>query len=252
MQSFRYYLLLVITVCSISTASAQLTDTRCFELRIYYCHPGRLDALMERFTNHTTRLFEKHGMQNIGYWLPVNNTENALYYVLAYPSKEAREASWKAFSEDSTWKGVQRRSEESGKIVARVRSIFMEATGYSPAIQASKQGADRLFELRTYTCYPDKLSNLQERFKNHTCKLFADAGMTNIAYWTSKADDDKKQPTLIYLLAHKSEEAAKKSWDLFRNNPEWIKVRNASEAAGPIVEQIESIFLKPLPFSAIR
>ena len=57
---------------------AQQTDSRYFELRIYYCHPGRLDALIERFQNHTTRIFEKHGMENIGYWLPTNNDKNAL------------------------------------------------------------------------------------------------------------------------------------------------------------------------------
>ncbi|MFM2442695.1 MAG: hypothetical protein RL449_1337, partial [Bacteroidota bacterium] len=64
---------------------AKKADNRYFEMRIYYCHPGRLDALLERFTNHTTKIFEKHGMTNVGYWVPTNNTENTLYYILAYP-----------------------------------------------------------------------------------------------------------------------------------------------------------------------
>ncbi|HTF27751.1 MAG TPA: NIPSNAP family protein, partial [Flavitalea sp.] len=79
MRSF----LLMIAIALPSILSAQKTDSRYYELRIYYCHPDRLPALIERFTNHTTKLFEKHGMENIGYWVPVNNTENALYYVLA-------------------------------------------------------------------------------------------------------------------------------------------------------------------------
>ena len=230
---------------------AQKTDNRYFELRIYYCHPGRLDALIERFTNHTTRIFEKHGMTNIGYWLPVNNTENALYYVLAYPNKEARDASWKAFGADPEWKEVSTKSEESGKIVAKVTSIFMNAADISPAIKASQRGADRTFELRTYTCFPGKLPNLLTRFRDHTRKLFEKHGMANIAYWTT-AEKDSTQPKLIYMLAHRSEEEGKKSFDAFRNDPVWIAVRDASEKDGKIVEKIESVLLKPLPFSKIK
>jgi hypothetical protein len=90
---------------------AQQTDTRYFEMRIYYCLPGRLDALVERFQNHTTRIFEKHGMENIGYWVPTTNDKNALYYILAYPSKEARDKSWSGFMADPEWKDVSSKSE---------------------------------------------------------------------------------------------------------------------------------------------
>jgi hypothetical protein len=75
-------------------------ETRFFELRTYYAAPGKLDALQARFRDHTVKLFEKHGMENIGYWLPLTNTENKLVYLLAFPSREAREKSWKEFSAD--------------------------------------------------------------------------------------------------------------------------------------------------------
>lgn len=127
----------------------------------------------------------------------------------------------------------------------------METADFSPAIAASGDTDNRLFELRTYTCHPNKLPNLLQRFRSNTCKLFAEAGMTNIAYWTS-LPQGAEQPKLIYLLAHKNEAAAKKSWETFRANPDWIKVRDASEAAGPIVEGIETVKLQPLSFSSIR
>jgi hypothetical protein len=230
---------------------AQQTDTRYFELRIYYCHPGKLNTLIERFTNHTTRIFEKHGMTNIGYWLPVNNADSALYYVLAYPSKEARDASWKAFGADPEWKQVAAKSEENGKILTKITSVFMTAAAISPIIKASRQGADRTFELRTYTCLPGKLPTLLTRFKDHTLKLFEKHGMTNVAYWTT-VEKDSTQPKLVYILAHRSEEAGKKSFETFRADPVWIAARDASEKDGKIVEKIESIIMKPLPFSAIR
>src|SRR5688572_32931031 len=105
MKLFLSALLLIASV----GVSAQKADSRYFELRIYYCNPGRLDALIQRFQNHTTKIFEKHGMENIGYWVPVTNDKNALYYILAFPSKEAREKSWAAFMADPQWRSEERR-----------------------------------------------------------------------------------------------------------------------------------------------
>jgi hypothetical protein len=230
--------------------TAQQTDTRYFELRIYYCFPGRLDALIERFQNHTTKIFERHGMENIGYWLPVKNEQNALYYILAYPSKEARDKSWADFSADPQWKEVAGKSETSGKIVESVTSVFMNGSDIMPRIKAGS-GAGRVFELRTYTCLPNRLPNLITRFKDHTVKLFEKHHMENIAYFTS-IEKDNVQAKLVYLLAHKSEEEAAKSWAAFRSDPVWVAARDASEQDGKIVEKVESVFMNPLVFSKIK
>lgn len=229
---------------------AKKPDSRYFELRIYYCHPGRLDALLNRFRNHTTKIFEKHGMTNVGYWIPNKNDQNALYYIMAYPSQAARDSSWKHFSADPEWKEVAKKSEESGKIVARVTSIFMNATDFSPKIKKNIKSPDRTFEMRTYTATPDKIENVLARFRNHTTKLFEKHGMTNIAYF--RTFEKEGQSKLLYLLAHKSEEAGKASFDAFRNDPEWIKVRDESEKNGKIVEKVESILMSPTDFSTIK
>lgn len=226
-------------------------DTRYYEMRIYYCHPGKLDALVERFTNHTTTLFEKHGMENVGYWLPIDNKENALYYVLSYPDKAARDASWKAFSADKGWQKVKKDSEKKGAIVQKVTSIFMDAPTISPVIQASRTKTDRVFDLRTYYCHPEQLGKLISRFQNHTLALFSKHGMTNIAYWTT-IEPDNSQSKLVYLVAHESPEKGAASWDNFRKDPEWIKVKEASEKETPIVEKVENIQMKPLSFSKIK
>lgn len=228
---------------------AQQPDTRYFELRIYYCYPGRLDALIERFQNNTTRIFEKHGMENMGYWLPTKNDKNALYYILAYPNKEAREKSWNAFAADPEWKEVAAKSEASGKIVEAVTSVFMNASDILPMIKTAS-GKNNVYELRTYTCLPGRLPNLITRFKNHTLKLFEKQHMENIAYFTSI--ENEGQSKLVYLLAHKSEEEAAKSWTAFRVDPTWIAARDASEKDGKIVEKVESVFLKPLSFSKMK
>jgi len=230
---------------------AQSKDTRYFELRIYYAASGKLPALVTRFTDHTTRIFEKHGMQNIGYWVPVTNDKNALYYILAYPDKDARDKSWKAFGADPEWTKVKDASETSGKLVDSVTSVFMNATDILPAINGASTGADRTFELRTYHCLPGKLPNLITRFKDHTVKLFEKHGMQNIVYFTS-VEAAGKQPDLIYLVAHKSVDDAKRSWDAFIADPDWIKVRDDSQKDGKILVNLESVYLKPLAISKIK
>jgi len=109
----------------------------------------------------------------------------------------------------------------------------------------------RVFEIRTYTTEPGKLPELLKRFREHTTKLFEKHGMTNVGYWVP-TDEPRSKNTLIYILAHDSRAAAKKSWDGFQHDPEWIKVKTASEAAGKIVTKVESIYAEPTDFSAIK
>jgi hypothetical protein len=109
-------------------------DTSVFELRTYYAHPGKMAALHERFRKHTVKLFPKHGMTLVGFWKPADegDAERRLIYVLAFPSREAADRSWKAFGQDPDWVAVRDASEKDGKLVERIESVFMKATDYSP------------------------------------------------------------------------------------------------------------------------
>lgn len=111
----------------------QAAQERVFEMRTYITHPGRLEALHKRFREHTNGLFEKHGMDLIGYWTPSDGeaAKNTLVYILAYPSREARDASWKAFLDDPEWKKVYAESHADGPIVMKVESVFLKPTDYS-------------------------------------------------------------------------------------------------------------------------
>ena len=237
-------------ICAIAIAQTS-TNNRYYELRIYYCNPGRLDALLERFQNHTLKLFEKHGMENVGYWVPTTADNNILYYILAFPDRAARDASFKSFVADPVWKEVAAKSEESGKIIEKIVSVFMNGADVIPAINASAASPERSFELRTYTCLPGKFPDIVNRFKNHTVKLFEKHGKQNIAYFASE-EPDGAQSKLVYLVAHESETAAATSWAAFRADPEWIKVKEDSEKAGKILEKVESVYLKPTAFSKIK
>lgn len=110
-------------------------DSRFFEMRTYYAMPGKLEDLHARFRNHTVKLFKKHGMQIVGFWGPTDKgsgSENTLVYILAYPSREARAAAWKAFGADPEWLEARKKSEENGKLVEKVDAVFLMAADYSP------------------------------------------------------------------------------------------------------------------------
>ncbi|MBK8036960.1 MAG: NIPSNAP family protein [Verrucomicrobiaceae bacterium] len=233
-----------------------------YELRIYTCHEGKLDALLTRFRDHTCKLFEKHGMGNVGYWVPVdeeNGSKTTLVYVLEHKSREAAKESFKAFGADPEWKAAAKASEANGKIVAKIESIFMSPTDYSPALKVEKSGKPRVFEMRTYTTPPGKLDALHARFRDHTMKLFSKHGMSHLAYWTPTDADKGAGTKLIYILAHASKEAGLASFTAFRADPEWIKAKGDSEAAngGPLTiqpqaEGVKSVYMKAVDFSPIQ
>jgi hypothetical protein len=244
-----------------TAAVAAEPDTRLFEMRVYYAAEGKLDGLNARFRDHTLKLFAKHGMTSLGYFVPTKNTENKLIYFLAYPSREARDASWKAFQADPDWKAAQKASEANGRLLTKGESAFLTATDYS-ALAQSKTYGQGVFELRTYTTEAGRLPDLNARFRDHTLKLFEKHGMTNVCYWNLAADQKGAKSalvasnTLIYLLTHKSEEAAKASFDGFRADPAWVAAKEASEkkAGGSLTikDGVKSEFLVPTDYSPVK
>src|SRR5262245_13434956 len=102
--------------------------SRCFELRTYYAAPGKLEELHARFRNHTLKLFKKHGLEVVGFWGPTDKekgSENTLVYVLAFPSREAREKSWRDFRNDPDWQAAAKESEKNGKLVDKIDSVVL-------------------------------------------------------------------------------------------------------------------------------
>lgn len=116
---------------------------------------------------------------------------------------------------------------------------------------ARAQVEPRVFEVRTYTAHEGKLDTLQRRFREHTTRFFEKHGMTNIGYWRP-LDAPLSDNTLIYILAYPSREAAAASWEAFRSDPDWLEARAASEAQGPVVSRVESVFVEATDYSPIR
>jgi len=108
-----------------------------------------------------------------------------------------------------------------------------------------------VFEVRTYTAEPGKLEALHARFRDHTVQIFNKHGMTSVGYF-APTDEPLSKNTLIYILEFPSREAAKKSWDEFRNDPEWQKVQKESEANGKLVTKVDSVFTEATEYSPLK
>jgi hypothetical protein len=241
-------------------AMAPAADSPVYELRTYVTNEGKLPDLLTRFRDHTCKLFEKHGMKNIGYWVPVdkeNGSENTLIYILEHKSREAAKESFGAFAKDPEWKAVREASEKNGKILAKPpESIFMTVTDFSPPVKVGAGSGPRVFELRTYTTPEGKLDALYARFRNHTMKLFEKHGMTNLPYFKVMDEDKGAKNKLIYLLAHNSKEDGLKSFGSFRQDPDWVKAKGESEKDGsltiPQPEGVKSVYMQATDFSPIK
>jgi hypothetical protein len=105
-----------------------------YELRVYHAAPGKLVDLQARFRNHTIKIFDRHGMKSVAYWIPLDEPQKSdtLIYILRHPSREAATANWKSFQDDPEWQSVRDKSEENGKLVEKVDSTFMALTDFSP------------------------------------------------------------------------------------------------------------------------
>ena len=115
-------------------ASAGPETDQVFELRTYTAAEGKFDDLLARFRDHTLRIFEKHGMTNVGYWTPRDDplSANTLIYVLAHPSREEAEQSWRDFSSDPEWQSVAEESQKDGRLIVGLERVFLDPTDFSP------------------------------------------------------------------------------------------------------------------------
>jgi hypothetical protein len=114
--------------------------------------------------------------------------------------------------------------------------------------QASDVGDETVYELRIYHLNEGKQTGILERFRSRETKIFERVGMHGVAYWVP-TDEPLAGRTLIYMLRHKSRQAATESWAKFSADPEWVALKAETEKDGAFVKLHESTFMKLTDFS---
>lgn len=134
MKALPFLLFLLLLTMAVPAPAQSPAPQHVFELRTYHAAPGKLEALHARFRNHTCKLLTKHGARLLGFWVPREGQPGAgetLLYVVEHASKEAADATWKAFRADPEWIAAKAESEKNGSLTTKVESLFMDPTDYS-------------------------------------------------------------------------------------------------------------------------
>jgi hypothetical protein len=118
---------------TMATTSSAQPSHHVYELRTYHAAPGKLDALVARFRDHTETIFKRHSIHAVGYWLPEDNKDNVLIYIIDHKSKEDATKNWAAFQADDEWKKVRAESEKGGPLQVKIDSVYMDPTDFSKA-----------------------------------------------------------------------------------------------------------------------
>jgi len=220
-----------------------------YELRTYTTNEGKLDDLHSRFRDHTVKMFEKHGMKSVGYWVPTDEekSKNTLIYILKHKSREEAMESWEEFNSDSEWRKVAKASNANGRILAKKpERVFLKATEYSPnAFAGDPENKDKICQLRIYYIKEGMRKKLDERFEKGTIRLFAKQGIESLCYF-HPAEEDKADQALYYIIRFKDENATKTAWKAFLSDPEWHEFR---KPYGKPVAKAKTAFMKPTDYS---
>lgn len=240
---FAAVLLGIVSGVAARAVFAGQPDASRYELQVIQAKPGKLDEVHAWFRAHQQDVLAKHGAESMAYLVPVGaNPENEILAVYKFPSLPAVLAFSRAAKADPHWKALDTANPDSPELlVTKLDIMGLTPMDYSPDFKPEKAIQPRVFELRTYISpSPEKLAALHERFRSHTVKLFAKHGMENLVYWQPRdiEDSDRK---LVYLLGHKSQDAAKDSFAAFRKDPDWLAAKEASEkAAGGSLTNVEN------------
>ena len=131
-------------------------------------------------------------------------------------------------------------------------AAFLLFSGLSLCSASADEPAPHVYELRTYHTHDGKLAELHKRFRDHTCALLEKHGAKLVGFWTPQDEKDGKGSKLVYLVQFPSRDAAKKTWKAFNEDPEWQKAKDESQKNGPLVEKVDSVFLEPTDYSAMK
>jgi hypothetical protein len=103
-----------------------------YELRVYHALPGRLPDLLNRFEKTTLRLWDKHGIKQVGFWtVAIGESNQDLVYMLEWTSMADRDARWASFQADPEWIEARRVSEQGGPLLASISNSILRPTAFS-------------------------------------------------------------------------------------------------------------------------
>ena len=226
-----------------------------YELRTYIAARDRFEHLVTRFREHTDRLFRKHNMQPVGYWVPAEGppiSKRTFVYILKHPSRYDAWKNWVAFTNDREWQRVLDQPVFQGLLIGKPDSVFMMAVDSATANVNDIEDRGGVYELVTYTASPDKLPSLIRQFRERATGLFNGAPMKHIASWTA-FDKPESDSQLISLIRHSNRDQVDGNPNVAKSDARWRSATSGSETGDLLLARpTEELYLKPLDFSPLK
>ena len=97
-----------------------------YEIRTYEPHDGKANALVQRFRDHTLRLFPGHGIEILGLFSPVA-ANGQIVYLTRFVDDAARQTAWAAFGADPEWQRIKAATERDGPLLRQQTVSVMTA-----------------------------------------------------------------------------------------------------------------------------
>jgi hypothetical protein len=226
-------------------------ETRLFELRTNHAAEGKLEALHERFRDHTIRLLARHGIECVGFWVPRDNGGSNLVVLHAYPSAAARTAAWERFAIDPEWRKLRVRTEADGKLVDQIDEVILTPTEFCPAVAAAADGRKRCYELRIVR--GGNPAAVAARYRDNVLPLLVRHGLTHVGTWTPAGGKMADSIALVSLVCCDSAEAHAKAVRSFRDDPFWSTVLTESDAGWQSLQDGgDCLLLAATDYSSLR
>jgi hypothetical protein len=205
--------------------------------------------------NRAVPLWEKHGVGPVGvFTVEVGAHIPAILFTRVYTSLADRQLVWSRLSADPAWHAAVAELEKDGPAFFREDSMLLLSTSFSPLIKPTAAGdpAHRIYELRIYESPTwRQLENLHDRFAGGEIDIFHKSGIHPVFYADTFIGPN--QPNMVYLIPFEGPAQREKAWQAFRDNPEWVKIRDESiRKGGEIVRNITNMILVPTAFSMLR
>lgn len=226
-----------------------------YELRHYDTQSARgLDALTQRFSRHTLRIWDRFGIEPVGFWSVIAGMPSPrLTYLLAWRDLAQRQTVWDKFTSDPEWKEVRATSEKEfgGSPVRTVTNSILQATPYSRLPRKDNQPSrltGGVFELRTY-CFEEgaKLQEASAWFGSQGIAHQEKHGLYAMGYWTTYIGI---APRLTYMLVFENLAHRERAWASFYTDPDWPTLQDGLYPDGkPLVAQIDTALMRGTQFS---
>ena len=106
-----------------------------------------------------------------------------------------------------------------------------------------------IYELRIYDIPAGRMKDINDRFANHTTRIWKRLGIRPIGFWENVIGPNN---TLTYMLAWESLAEREKKWDVFTHDPEWLKIAAETSKNGQIVLRNINTIMRPTPYSPMQ